>query len=108
MRQSQIFNVSGEIALTEVAAKARIKLPFFRYAGNGQSAVVVSRIEKTVIWQREYLLMDRAVHRAGIALLKVRAATTADEQAIAREGHAPVIQDESQASAGVAGRRPDL
>src|SRR5579872_3073754 len=52
--------------------------------------------------------MHRAVHGPRIALLEIRPSASADEQAVAGEGHALVVQDVGDAAVSVAWRRPHL
>ena len=66
------------------------------------------RIEQAGLGQREDARAHRAVERARIALLEVGAAAAADQQAVAGEGHALVVEHVGQAAVGVAGRGAHL
>src|SRR5258706_4902934 len=52
--------------------------------------------------------MHGAEGRARIAVLKIRAPAAADEQAVARERHALVVEHERETAMGVTGRGADL
>ena len=108
VRQVQIVHVAGEIGFAGLAAEARVEMPLLADAGRGQPAIIMRRIEQTIVGQGEDLLMHRAVHRARIALLEIGPAAAADQQAIAGEGHAPVVEHIGQAAAGMARRLAHL
>ena len=52
--------------------------------------------------QREDLASHRPVHRARVALLEIGAAAAADQQAIAGEGHAAVVEHIGETAVGMA------
>jgi hypothetical protein len=87
------------------AAEPRIEAPLLGHRGDGEAAVIMRRIEQALLGQGEDLLLHRAVHRRGVAALEIGAAAAADQQAIAGEGHALVVEHEGQAAIGVPWRR---
>jgi hypothetical protein len=106
MRQAQVVHVAGEVGHVCVAAQARVVALLFGHAGDGEAAVVVCRVEQAGRRQRQDLFPHRAEQRAGAALLEVGAPATADQQAVAGEGHALVVEHEAHAAAGVARSGP--
>src|SRR5262249_31074640 len=73
-----------------------------------ETAVVVRGVEQARGRQGENLAAHRAVHLSRVALLKIGAAAAPDQQAIAGERHALVVENVGYASAGVSGRRANL
>ena len=71
---------------------------------DGEAAIVVRGIEQAGVGQREELQMDGAVHVARRALLEIGAPAAADQERVAGEGHALVVEHVAQAAMRVAGR----
>ena len=105
MRQVEVLHVADIVALADLAAQARIELLLLGDAGRGEPAIVVRRIEQAGLGQREDARAHRAIERARVALLEVGAARAADQDAVAGEGHALVVEHVGDAAVGVAGRR---
>ena len=108
MRQAEIVHVADEIGLADLAAQPRIEAPLFGDAGHREAAVIVRRIEQAGRRQRQDLAAHRAVHCARVALLEIGAAAAPDQQAIAGERHALVVEDIRHTTQGMTGRRADL
>jgi len=108
MRQPQILHVEGEIGLAGLAAEARIETPFLADAGHRQAAVIMRRIEQAIVRQGEDLLLHRAVHRLRVALLEIGPPAAPDQEAIAGERHAAIVEHIGQAAIGMAGRPAHL
>ena len=104
MRQIQIVHVAGEVALADLAAQARVVAPLFRHAGHRQAVVVMARVDQAGRRQREQLLMHGGIEARRAALLKIGAAAAADQQAVAAESTAFIVEHVTQAAVGVAGR----
>src|SRR5205814_5787942 len=90
------------------AAQPRIEAPFFGNAGGREAAVIVCRIQQAVAWQGENLAVYRTKQRARVTLLKIGAASAADQKAIASECHAAAVQHISHAGFGMARRAAGL
>ena len=103
MCEPEVVHVARKIVLVEITPETRVVSPFLGNAGHGQPAVVVCGIQKTVVRQGENLLVNRTVHYPRISLLEIRAAATTDEQTVAGESLARVVEHEGHASIGVAG-----
>ena len=108
MRQPEVLHVADEVALADVAAEARIEAALLGDARHREAAVVVRGIEQARRRQRQDLALHRAVHRARVALLEVGAAAAADQQAVAGERHALVVEHVGDAAVRVPGRRAHL
>src|SRR5678816_704592 len=91
MWQIEIFHETDKVALIGSAADSRIMRPFFGDRRHGATAVVVAGKNQAVVGQSENLLSDRAIERAGVALLEIAAAGPANQQTVARERHAVVV-----------------
>ena len=104
MRQAQVVHVADEVGLADVAAQPRVEAALLVDAGDGQSAIVVGRIEQARRRQRQDLPCTERYIACGVALLEVGAAAAADQQAIAGEGHAFVIEHVGDAAMRVARR----
>jgi len=67
--------------------------------------VVVARIHRAVVGEREELLANRSKQKMRVPLLEVRASGAADQQRVAREDLGAVGGHERQAAGGVTRRR---
>src|SRR6516165_927732 len=101
MWQIQIFHEADKVALIGLAADTRIMCPLLGDRRYGATTVVVAGKNQAVVRQAEDLLDDRAIKGAGIALLKITAAGTANQQTVARERHAVVVGHVGDASIGM-------
>ena len=108
VRQVEVLHVSDIVAFADLAAQPGIEPLLLGDAADREATIIVCRIEQAVLGQREDARADRAIEGARIALLEVGAAGAADQQAIAGEGHALIVEHIGDAARGVAGRRPDL
>ncbi len=107
MGELEVGHVAGEVAERGRAAEPRIEAFLFGHAGHGKAAIVVGGIEETRIGQRKYLLAHRAIERLGTPRLEVGPPGAADEEAVAGEGRAQIVEDIGKAAAGVPGRGAD-
>src|SRR5579864_2487320 len=108
MRQSEVPHVAGEIVFAQFAAEAGVESPFLADARDREPAIVMPRVEKAGLRQGEDMGMHRAIEGPWIALLEIGPPASANEQAVAGEGHAFVVQHISDAAVRVPRRRPDL
>ena len=98
MGQAEIAHVADEISFADVSAEPWIEAPLFSDTGHGQAAIVMRRVKEACRRERQNLTSHRPVHFTRVALLEIGAATAANEQAVAGEGDAFVIQNISDAS----------
>jgi len=82
--------------------------PFLADTRDHEPAIVMPRIEKACLRQGENLGVHRAIHGPWIALLEIGPPTTTDQQAIAGERHALIVQHICDAAACMPRRRSDL
>jgi hypothetical protein len=104
VRQSEVRHVADEIAFADVAAETRVVAAFLGDARDGQAAIIVRRVEQAFRGEGQDLATDRPIHRTRIALLEVGAPTAADQQAIAGERDAFIVEHEGHAALRVPGR----
>src|SRR5262249_326375 len=88
--------------------EARIEAPLFFDAGHRETAIVVRRIEQAPGRQTQDLAPHRAVHGPGVALLEIGASAAADQQAVAGERHALVVEHIRDATLRVSRRGAHL
>src|SRR5687767_10061716 len=74
VRQIQVFHEADKVALIGMAADARIVRTLLADRRHGAATVVVAGKQQAIVGQSEDLLGDRAVERAGVALLEIAAA----------------------------------
>src|SRR4029453_1629587 len=98
MRQSEIAHVADEIRLARFAAQAGIEAALFRDARHREPAIIVRRIEQACRRQRENLTSHRSIEHSWIAVLEVRSSASANQQAIAGECRAFVVENEREAA----------
>src|SRR5256886_2618155 len=108
MRQAEIVHVADEIGFPDLATEPRIEAALFGDARHREAAVIVRGIEQAGRRQRQDLAANRAVHHTRVTLLEIRAAAAADQQAIAGEGHAFIVEYIGDAAVRVAGRGAGL
>ena len=108
MGQAEIAHVAHEIVLAQLAAQARIEAPLLAHARDHEPAIVVAGIKQAGLGQRKDFGVHGTVHGAGIALLEIGPPAAPDQQAIAGEGHAFVIQYIGDAAIRVPWRRTHL
>ena len=92
----------------DLAAETGVEAALLADAGDRQPAIIVGGIKQARIGQAEDLLAHRAEHGARITLLEVGSPAASNEQAIAGERHAPIVENVGQTTAGVARCRSDL
>src|SRR5439155_22045555 len=90
VRKVQVFHEADKVALIGMAADARIVRTLLADRRHGATTVVVAGKNQAVVRQSEDLLGDRAVERAGVALLEIAAASAPNQQTVAGERHAVV------------------
>ena len=108
MRQPEVRHVPDKIRFADIAAQTRIEAPLFGDARDGEAAIIVRGIEEAGWWQRQNLASHRSIHRARIALLKIGSPAAADQEAVAGERRAFIVENERHAALRVAGCRADL
>src|SRR3546814_10636109 len=80
-----------------LAGQARVVTLLLADRRAGLATIVVRRVEQRVVGQREQTVRDRIPGRAGVAVLKIGAATAADQQHVAAEYGARTIRIEHEA-----------
>ena len=97
-------HVPGKIGEIDRFSETRVVQLFFHHRGHGHAAIVVPRVEKALVRQGEYLVVHGTEKCGRAAALKIGAARTADQQAVAGERHAFIVEHKSHATGRMPGR----
>ena len=77
----QILHIAGEIVFRKRPSEARVEALFLRDARDRQTAIIMGRVEQTILGQAENLQMHGAVKQTwALPFLEIGASAAADQQ----------------------------
>src|SRR5687767_5937083 len=108
MWQTEIRHESDKIFFARLPPDAGVVPALFTDRRRRSPLVVMTRVDRAVVGQREELLVDGSKQSPSASALKIRASCPADEEGIPSEDVLVIGRDERQTSVSVSGRRADF